>query len=133
MSEPKEVRAAGMAKMREVYGFTLDPAGVPGRYTDVTVDHLFGTVWTDDTLDLRQRRLLTMGVLAAQDKPDLMEVQFGAALERGELTVEQVREVVVHLTHYVGWPNSVGINAAAEKVIGRRTEPATPADAPGRD
>jgi 4-carboxymuconolactone decarboxylase len=129
MSEPQDVRAAGMAKMREVYGFTLDPAEVPGRYTDVTVDHLFGTVWTDDTLDLRQRRLLTIGVLAAQDKPDLLEVQFGAALERGELTVEQVREVVVHLTHYVGWPISVGINAAAEKSIGRRAEPTTPADA----
>ena len=57
-----------MAKMQEVYGFTVDPASLPGRYTDITVDHLFGTVWTDDTLDLRQRRLLTIGVLAAQDK-----------------------------------------------------------------
>jgi 4-carboxymuconolactone decarboxylase len=132
MSEPRDVRAAGMAKMQEVYGFTLDPADVPGRYTDVTVDHLFGTVWTDDALDLRQRRLLTIGVLAAQDKPDLLEVQFGAALERGELTVDQVREVVVHLTHYVGWPISVGINGAAETVI-RRAEAGAPADGRGQD
>ena len=120
MSEPKDAREAGMAKMQEVYGFTLDPALLPGRYIDMTVDHLFGTVWTDETLDLRQRRLLTIGVLAAQDKPDLLEVQFDSALERGELTVDQVREVVVHLTHYVGWPISVGINAAAEKIVGRR-------------
>ena len=120
MSEQEGRRAAGMAKMQEVYGFTLDPALLPGRYIDMTVDHLFGTVWTDETLDLRQRRLLTIGVLAAQDKPDLLEVQFDSALERGELTVDQVREVVVHLTHYVGWPISVGINAAAEKIVGRR-------------
>ena len=132
MSEPSDVRAAGMAKMQEVYGFTVDPADVPGRYTDITVDHLFGTVWTDDTLDLRQRRLLTIGVLAAQDKPDLLEIQFDAALERGELTVEQVREVVVHLTHYVGWPISTGISAAAETIIRRRTEAAAPTEAPGR-
>ena len=132
MSEPSDVRAAGMAKMREVYGFAVDPADVPGRYTDITVDHLFGTVWTDDTLDLRQRRLLTIGVLAAQDKPDLLEMQFDAALERGELTVEEVREVVVHLTHYVGWPISTGISAAAETIIRRRTEAAAPTDAPGR-
>ena len=128
MSEPRDVRAAGMAKMREVYGFSVDPAGVPGRYTDLTVDHLFGTVWTDDTLELRQRRLLTIGVLAAQDKPDLLELQFDAALERGELTVAQVREVVVHLTYYVGWPISVAINAAAEKVIARRSGPAAGPD-----
>ena len=118
-----------MAKMREVYGFAVDPADVPGRYTDITVDHLFGTVWTDDTLDLRQRRLLTIGVLAAQDKPDLLEMQFDAALERGELTVEEVREVVVHLTHYVGWPISTGINAAAEKIIRRRAKAAASTDA----
>ena len=122
MSEPKDARAKGMAKMQEVYGFTVDPADLPGRYTDITVDHLFGTVWTDDTIDLRQRRLLTIGVLAAQDKPELLEIQFDAALEREELTVEQVREVVVHLTHYVGWPISTDISGRAETIIRRRGE-----------
>ena len=54
----------------------------------MTVDHLFGTVWTDEHLDLvRDRRLMTIGVLAAQDKTDLLEIQFDSALERGELTV----------------------------------------------
>ncbi len=128
MTEPDERRAAGMAKMQEVYGFTVDPADLPGRYTDITVDHLFGTVWTEDTLDLRQRRLLTIGVLAAQDKPELLEIQFDSALERGELTVDEVREVVVHLTHYVGWPISTGISGAAETIIRRR---AAAADAQG--
>jgi 4-carboxymuconolactone decarboxylase len=122
MSEPDDARAAGMAKMQEVYGFTVDPADLPGRYTDITVDHLFGTVWTDETIDLRQRRLLTIGVLAAQDKPELLEIQFDAALEREELTVEQVREVVVHLTHYVGWPISTDISGRAETVIRRRAD-----------
>src|SRR5271155_2505592 len=71
-----------MAKMEEVYGFTIDPADLPGRYTDVTVDHLFGTIWTDDTIELRDRRILTIGVLAAQDKPELLELQFENALRR---------------------------------------------------
>jgi 4-carboxymuconolactone decarboxylase len=130
VSTPEDRRAAGMAKMQEVYGFTVDPASLPGRYTDITVDHLFGTVWTDDTLELRQRRLLTIGVLAAQDKADLLEVQFDAALERGELTPEQIREVVVHLTHYVGWPISTGISGAAEKVIRRRAEATAAGEGP---
>jgi 4-carboxymuconolactone decarboxylase len=133
MSDPHEARAAGMAKMQEVYGFTVDPADLPGRYTDITVDHLFGTVWTDETLDLRQRRLLTIGVLAAQDKPELLEIQFDSALERGELTPEQVREVVVHLTHYVGWPISTGISGAAETILRRRAAAATPPDASEKD
>jgi 4-carboxymuconolactone decarboxylase len=130
MSEHQDARAAGMAKMQEVYGFTVDPADLPGRYADITVDHLFGTVWTDETLDLRQRRLLTIGVLAAQDKPELLEIQFDSALERGELTPEQVREVVVHLTHYVGWPISTGISGAAETILRRRAAAAQEPGAP---
>jgi 4-carboxymuconolactone decarboxylase len=124
MSRPDDPRAAGMAKMEEVYGFSVDPTTIPGRYLEMTVDHLFGTVWTSDELDVRERRLMTIGVLAAQDKTDLLDLQFSRALERGELTVEQLREVVVHLTHYVGWPVSVGLNQTAENVIARRAKAA---------
>jgi 4-carboxymuconolactone decarboxylase len=109
-----------MAKMQEVYGFSVDPEEIPGPYVDFTVDHLFGTVWTRPELDIRDRRLMTIGVLAALDQPQLMEIQFSSALDRGELTEDQVRETVVHLTHYVGWPVSTEINAAAERVIARR-------------
>jgi 4-carboxymuconolactone decarboxylase len=127
MSQPSDPRAAGIAKMQEVYGFTVDPSDLPGRYTAITVDHLFGTVWTDDTIELAQRRLLTIGVLAAQDKPELLEMQFDSALERGELSVDQVREVVVHLTHYVGWPISTAVSGAAETIIRRRAQAAADA------
>jgi 4-carboxymuconolactone decarboxylase len=120
MSEAADRRAAGIAKMEEVYGFSVDPDTLPGRYAAMTVDHLFGSVWTSEELHVPQRRLLTIGVLAALGKSDLLEIQFDSALERGELTPEQVREVVVHLTHYVGWPLSTGLNATAEQVIARR-------------
>ena len=55
----------GMAKMEEVYGFSVDPDRSPGPYVDFTVDHLFGAVWTRPELDIRDRRLMTIGVLAA--------------------------------------------------------------------
>jgi 4-carboxymuconolactone decarboxylase len=119
---PDDARAAGVAKMQEVYGFTIDPETISRRYDAMTVDHLFGTVWTSEELDVRDRRLMTIGVLAALDKTDLLEIQFDRALERGELTVDQLREVVVHLTHYIGWPLSTGVNQKAESVISRRAK-----------
>jgi len=121
-------RRAGMAKMQEVYGFSIDPAEVPGPYAAMTVDHLFGQVWTRDALDIRDRRLLTMGVLAALGKGDLLDIQFNSALEREEVTEEQVREIVLHLTHYIGWPLSTGMNQSAENVIARRRKAARRAD-----
>src|SRR5665213_1106432 len=121
-------RAAGRAKMDEVYGFSVDPDTIAGPYVDVTVDHLFGAIWTREALDIRDRRMLTIGVLAALGQANLLEIQFRSALERDELTVEQVREIVLHLAHYIGWPLSTGVNAAAEKIIAER---ATSAKAAG--
>jgi 4-carboxymuconolactone decarboxylase len=113
-------RQRGIAKMEEVYGFSVDPDQIPGPYVDFTVDHLFGAVWTRPGLDIRDRRLMTIGVLAALGLTSLVEIQFRSALERGELTEEQVRETVVHLTHYIGWPLSTGVNEVAERVIASR-------------
>ena len=122
-------RAAGMAKMDEVYGFSVDPDAIAGPYVDVTVDHLFGAIWTRQALDTRDRRMLTIGVLAALGQASLLEIQFRSALQRQELTEEQVREVVLHLAHYVGWPLSTGVNSAAEKVIAERAKAAKAASA----
>ena len=123
-------RAAGMAKMDEVYGFSVDPDAIEGPYVDVTVDHLFGAIWTREGLDIRDRRMLTIGVLAALGQAPLLEIQFRSALDRGELSEEQVREIVLHLAHYIGWPMSTGVNAAAEKIIAQRRTAAadTPID-----
>jgi len=103
--------------MGEVYGFSVDPDDVTGGYLEVTVDHLFGAIWTRPGLDVASRRLATIGAIAAQGQHDLLDIQFGAALDRGELDEEQVRELVIHLAHYVGWPLSTGAQAAAERAI----------------
>jgi 4-carboxymuconolactone decarboxylase len=109
-----------MAKMQAVYRFHIDPDTLEGDFHAYTVDHLFGDVWCRPGLELTQRRLLTVGALAALGSGDLLEVQFQSALDNGELTVEQLREVVIHLAHYVGWPRATVVDQAAERVIARR-------------
>ncbi|HXX89060.1 MAG TPA: carboxymuconolactone decarboxylase family protein [Acidimicrobiales bacterium] len=117
---PKPDRAAGMEKMHAVYNFSVDPDVVEGDFVAYTVDHLFGDVWCRPGLDVFQRRLMTIGVLAALGRTELLDVQFQSALDNGELTEDQVREVVVHLTHYIGWPLATGVNESAERIIVRR-------------
>jgi len=120
---PSPDRDRGLEKMRDVYNFNVDPDAVPGDFVAYTVDHLFGDVWCRPGLDVFQRRLITIGVLAALGRTDLLDVQFQSALDNGELTEDQVREIVVHLAHYVGWPLATGANEAAERVIARRQRP----------
>ncbi|HEX4864224.1 MAG TPA: carboxymuconolactone decarboxylase family protein [Acidimicrobiales bacterium] len=116
---PAPDRAGGMERMREVYGFTADPDHGPGDFMAYTVDHLFGDVWRRAGLGVHARRLLTIGVLAAQGQEDLLEVQFASALSNGELDERAVREVVLHLTHYVGWALGARANNAAERAISK--------------
>ena len=117
---PRPDRRAGRRRMQEVYNFEVDPDAVEGDFVAYTVDHLFGDVWCRPGLELLQRRLLTIGGLAALGRAELLDVQFQSALDNGELTEDQVREVVVHLTHYVGWPLATAANESAERVIARR-------------
>jgi 4-carboxymuconolactone decarboxylase len=116
---PSPDRAKGLAKMREVYNFSVDPDAVPGDFVAYTVDNLFGDVWCRPGLSVYERRLMTIGVLAALGKAELLDVQFQSALTNGELDEDQVREVVIHLTHYVGWPLATDISGSAERVIAR--------------
>jgi 4-carboxymuconolactone decarboxylase len=119
----RRARARAMEKMEEVCGCSVDPDAVEGSYVALMVDQRFGEVWTRPALDLRDRRPLTLGALAALGQPQLMEIQCRSALDRGELTADQVRESVIHLAHYVGWPRSTGVNEAVEKVIAERPVP----------
>jgi 4-carboxymuconolactone decarboxylase len=109
--------------MQEVYGFSAEVSGSEGSFLAYTVDHLFGDVWCRPALSIAERRLITIGVLAAQGQHDLLELQFSAAMDRGELSEEQVREVVLHLAHYVGFGLGAGANNSAERAIARRQGP----------
>lgn len=110
-----EGQARGLEILRQVYG---DPA--PGR--DVfatTVERLFAEVWSRDRLSLRDRRLLLLGLLVGQDLDEALELQLDASLRTGELTPEELREIVVFLTFYAGWTRGAKLDARVERLIER--------------
>lgn len=106
-------REVGEGVARQVYGdLPLLPEG--HVYGDALLEQLFAEVWARPALDIPSRRLLVMGVLAAQGRFEPLGIQLRRCLATGELTPEQVDEVVLHLTHYVGWGMSQPIAAEAE-------------------
>jgi len=105
-------RARGERLMKDVCGFDAPPENL-GRFVDITVEHLFGRVWSDETLSIRDRRLVVLGVLGALGDVGNLTVHMGQALERGDLTQEELDEVVVQITHYAGWPRGTAALQAA--------------------
>ncbi len=115
-----ETRAKGLRKMEEVYGFDMsDPGDAGGDFLRITVDHLFGDIWQRPGLSDRDRRLLLIGVLAGQGAADVLGIQVPAAHTNGELDDDALREVVVFLSHYVGWPNGARLNSIVEDTIAK--------------
>jgi 4-carboxymuconolactone decarboxylase len=116
VSEQGDRRAAGVAKMNEVYGWEM-PADVPGDFFAMTVEHLFAEVWARPGLDIRERRLLLIGLLVGLGREDVLDIQLASALKRGELDVRQLRELVIFFAHYAGWPAAATLNTRVEELI----------------
>lgn len=123
-------RQRGLQMMRQVYGWDVQDG--PGDFFGLTVDHLFADIWTRPGLTLRDRRLLLIGLLVGQGLHDVAEIQVDAALGNGELDADQLREVVIFLTHYAGWPSGAKLSMQAEKVIAKAAKAKARKDEPER-
>lgn len=110
-----EKRQRGLDKMQEVYGWEFRDG--PGDFFGYTADHLFADIWTRPGLSTRDRRLLLVGLLAGQGADDVLGIQLGAAHGNGELDDEGLRELVVFLAHYAGWPLGAKLNMVVEETI----------------
>jgi 4-carboxymuconolactone decarboxylase len=113
-----ERRARGEAKIKEVYaGDVVVPPEGASAFADTMLEQLFAEVWTRDILSMRDRRLLLMGAIAALGEQMTFGIQAKAALKNEELTPEQLREVLVFLVQYVGYPRAAGLLGSVEKAI----------------
>jgi len=113
-----ELRKKGLAKMNEVYGWEMPD--MPGDFFALTADHLFGTIWTRPGLSMRDRRIMTLTVVTALGIGDLAEVQVNAAMHNGELTEEELKEMAIFLTHYLGFPLGSKLDGVVTKVAQQR-------------
>ena len=121
-----ERTALGLDVYRQVYGddaVTFEPG--QADFFDLMMGHLFGEVWARPALAIDARRLLVMGVLAAQHRFDILGLQFSRTLANGELSVEQVREVAIQLIPYIGYPSSGDLYRVSETAIATHLESAS--------
>jgi 4-carboxymuconolactone decarboxylase len=125
-----ELRRKGLAKMNEVYAWEMPD--MPGDFFALTVDHLFGDIWSRPGLSMRDKRIMTLSVVTALGLQDLAEIQVNAALENGEMTGDELREMALFITHYVGFPLGSGFNGVVERVAAKRRKAAAAGKSPDK-
>ena len=129
MERDPERRRKGLETMAAVYGWPEVGDG-DGDFFGYTAEHLFAEIWNRPGLSFRDRRLLLIGLLVGRGLHDVIPLQVAAALHNEELSPDELREIVILLTHYAGWPDGAKLNSQVEDLIAKAARAARKASTP---
>lgn len=85
-------------------------------FQNVTTEMCWGYVWTRPGLDHRTRSLLNLAMLTALCKTPELKLHVKGALGNG-VTVDEIKEVLLHATVYCGIPAGLDAFKAAHEVL----------------
>jgi len=112
-----ERRARGIEMINKVYAGDVVTPPEGNVFTDVMLEQLFAEVWSRDVLPIRDRRILLMGIIAEKGEPMTFGIQAKAALKNGELEPDQLRELMLMIAQYSGYPRAASLVGVVEKAI----------------
>jgi 4-carboxymuconolactone decarboxylase len=76
------------------------------KLVSLTDDVLFGDVWERAALSKRDRSLITVAALIAGGNTEQLRNHLLRAKTNG-LTEDELKEVIIHLAFYAGWPRAM--------------------------
>jgi alkylhydroperoxidase/carboxymuconolactone decarboxylase family protein YurZ len=74
------------------------------HFSALAAEHVWNTFWVRDGLELRLRSVVTIAALVALDATDELEVHVAGALRARLLTPVEIREAILQLAPYLGYP-----------------------------
>jgi 4-carboxymuconolactone decarboxylase len=131
MSQPEQKPAyasttafeAGLNVRTEVLGDAhvqraLDAAAQQGDTSlqQLVTEFAWGTVWTREGLDRKQRSLATVSMLIALNRPQELAGHLRGALANG-VTPQELRELMVHSAVYCGFPAALDASRKLSEVL----------------
>lgn len=110
-------RARGEATFKAVYAGDVIAAPPGYDFSDIMLETLFAEIWTRDTLSMRDKRILLLGMIAAQGEADTFKIQTKAGIKNGELSAEDVRDIHIFVAQYCGYPKAAKLLFPMEEGI----------------
>jgi 4-carboxymuconolactone decarboxylase len=112
----------GLAVRRAVLGAEYVDGGLAKAddfmmaFQRITTEWCWGYTWTRDGLDRRTRSMLNLAMLTALSKPAELKLHVKGALANG-VSVEEIKEILLHATVYCGIPAGLDAFKAAHEVL----------------
>ncbi|WP_396922550.1 carboxymuconolactone decarboxylase family protein, partial [Mycolicibacterium sp.] len=101
-----DVREQGLRVFRELLPdseLQLRDGTFGDELLEIGVDNVFGRLWAREGLSLRDRSLVTLGILIALRATDELKAHVQIARTNG-LSEDEIAEVIYHSSGYAGFP-----------------------------
>ncbi|MEA2855987.1 MAG: 4-carboxymuconolactone decarboxylase [Methylobacteriaceae bacterium] len=85
-------------------------------FQEITTEWCWGYAWTRPGLERKTRSMLNLAMLTALGKPAELKLHVKGALANG-LSVEEIKEILLHATVYCGIPAGLDAFKAAHEVL----------------
>ena len=89
--------------------------GSPTGFRELTLQ-VMSRIWSRGRLSMRERRLITIAVLAAGGAQRELDVHVRAALLAGDLDIADLDEASMQIALYGGWPRGAALQSAIADV-----------------
>lgn len=112
----------GLAVRREVLGPAYVDKSVDSAndfmmaFQRITTEWCWGYAWTREGLDRKTRSMLNLAMLTALNRAPEIKLHVRGAISNG-VTVEEIKEVLLHATVYCGIPAGLDAFKAANEVL----------------
>jgi 4-carboxymuconolactone decarboxylase len=117
-----ELFERGLALRREVLGSDYVDKSLKAAndftmaFQRMTTEWCWGYAWTRPGLDRKTRSLVNLAMLTALNRSPEIKLHVRGALNNG-VTVDEIKEVLVHATVYCGIPAGLDAFKAANEVL----------------
>lgn len=122
MSNESPLFDKGLKVRREVLGPEYVDASLANAnefmqaFQEITTEWCWGYAWTRPGLDRRTRSLLNLAMLTALNRAPELKLHVRGAITNG-VTVDEIKEVLLHATVYCGIPAGLDAFKAANEVL----------------
>jgi 4-carboxymuconolactone decarboxylase len=81
---------------------------------DVVIDQVFAEIWSRPGLTRKERRWISITCACMSGAPVAMDTHFRAVLRTKEISIDELREFVIHFAAYAGYPPATAARVALD-------------------
>src|SRR5258705_7064555 len=89
----------GAAVIQKLFGASPSRLSMPEDFRKITVENLFGDIWSRPCLELTERSIITIAALTVLCREHELRVHLNGARNLG-IPRSKPEEIMIHLAHY---------------------------------